>query len=631
MVFDLEEYEESRRFKLTTATLGEIEIGPVDSDADDLAEVKKRLRAVESVGSRDAAVVLLTIAGRVLARAGDEKAMPRRLNMQEAASLTDEELEIFAREFVERNGDWLFRDLENSKVTVRQEGDEQVHVIITPQAVLQKNDSESSVEYLNRVLAEYMARERRRAEKQLKSLGIDRRPLREMAGLSPEVYRLMTDHSAQSAFKQHSVGIAVERLKEIGQLNSTGMRDMLEGIRGSHNEAISKLFHPAQVRLNLPKELFETRLRLPDELINSRGFLSDYVRSFRDQLTDLEKVFGPYRELIGRFNEEGRRWNEIVQSLQGSALKGFNRNAVQASLAWGAAGEGFADKLRDLGLFSSHPLLSGRLMEPWFEYSRFAGGTIDRLARAEGEEAAALEGSLTLAEEQIVETAAFVEEAVVTPPEGADETPAQPLIFNIFAEQQNDLLTAGGIPEGAQSALLITLSRSAAMSQKARRCVTLVLQCNKANKLRGGKDIFKTTTRFTEACANLSHTVARDQETLTLFVENMYFILYEGAGKDNLRFITEGFVSSSECDSVMAIKFLRNKWLSHDPDHGSEGSIGKTWRSLREALGWLGITRLPVSPDEYTELQARLLELVERFLLLLVERVGEADLEGGKA
>lgn len=89
-------------------------------------------------------------------------------------------------------------------------------------------------------------------------------------------------------------------------------------------------------------------------------------------------------------------------------------------------------------------------------------------------------------------------------------------------------------------------------------------------------------------------------------------------------FLERSFVSGEECEVIWTIKSLRNKWIEHDPDHGTPSKITKSWRTLDQALKSLGFSRTPVTPEEHMELQTRLLEKVEQFLRLLVERIGAA-------
>jgi hypothetical protein len=260
-------------------------------------------------------------------------------------------------------------------------------------------------------------------------------------------------------------------------------------------------------------------------------------------------------------------------------------------------------------------------------YTRFATGTLARIEQTTEEpESNALSGSLLLAEEQVVESAAMLETTIIVPVEA--DSIIVPIIYNSFMVQQQELLAHGSVPKNAEPLQLVEISPAARLSALSRRCVSLVTHCNKANSLRGGSDIFKPTTKFVEACNDLPWIVAQDQHTLANFIEGLYFMLYEAAGARNLRFITEGLVEADDCEAIWAVKFLRNKWLSHDPDHGGEGDARRTWRSLSEALAQLGVTHMPQTPADFMHIQRRVLEEVEKFLQLLVGKIDVAPPSG---
>ena len=100
-------------------------------------------------------------------------------------------------------------------------------------------------------------------------------------------------------------------------------------------------------------------------------------------------------------------------------------------------------------------------------------------------------------------------------------------------------------------------------------------------------------------------------------------MLYESAGKDHLRFLTEGYLREEECTIIWAIKHLRNKYLRHDPDHGKLSDIRKSWQDLSAKLALLGLSHLPASINDYRYLQQKLLQEVEQFLKRLLSNLIE--------
>jgi hypothetical protein len=308
------------------------------------------------------------------------------------------------------------------------------------------------------------------------------------------------------------------------------------------------------------------------------------------------------------------------------ALPNFKNGLIQqqileSSLTWQIFTDTVSHRINDLNLLKSHPYLSTQLMQPGIIYGNYSTQIAERIEQSSDEkEINALSGSLTLAQEQLEGSIQLSPDVVVVPEDDDVQLIIVP-IYNSFTVQEQELLACDFLPAEKTYEILLTHSIAGQIAEKSRCCVELALYCNKANKVRGGNDIFKPTTKFTESCSLLPYTIAKDQTTLQIIVEHLYFILYEGAGKDHLRFLDEGFVSDLEMDAVMYVKFLRNKWLSHDADHGDESKIRRTWRNLSEALADLGVAKLPQNPDEYTDLQMRLLNSVEAFLRLLADRI----------
>jgi hypothetical protein len=448
----------------------------------------------------------------------------------------------------------------------------------------------------------------------------------ERAG-GPDAYRRQIQ-DAQDAALRHSQGL--DNPNNISQMidaaeraRTSNVSRLIETMETMRNTSTRDLLERLNYKFRLPEELLNPRLRIPQEVITSRKLLDDYGRSFQDQLRDLQQTFSPTRQILDQINTSGTRWLEVVSAATERAASPFTARAIESSLAWRISTESIAERMRSLDLFNTHPRLTERLVQPSVVYTRFATGTLERIDQTTDEpERNALGGSLVLAEEQMVESASMLETTIVVPVEA--DSIIVPGIYNSFTVQQGELLAHGAVPANANPPQLVEISPSARLTSLSRRCVSLVTHCNKANSLRGGPDIFKPTTKFVEACNDLPWTVAQDQHTLANFVEGLYFMLYEAAGARTLRFITEGFVEADECEAIWTVKFLRNKWLSHDPDHGSEGDARRTWRNLSEALAQLGVTNMPQSPVDFMYVQRRVLEEVEKFLQLLTERINSA-------
>ncbi|MGL6341889.1 MAG: hypothetical protein ACRC80_22440, partial [Waterburya sp.] len=108
-------------------------------------------------------------------------------------------------------------------------------------------------------------------------------------------------------------------------------------------------------------------------------------------------------------------------------------------------------------------------------------------------------------------------------------SPSPLLLPEIQQEELIDYIDTGEEEED----YLISLSFSARLSQNTRDVLTLITQCNELSKVCSQEEIFKPTTKVLEAFTDLPWLVANDKNTLAIVVDFLYFIFYEGAGKDN--------------------------------------------------------------------------------------------------
>jgi len=153
----------------------------------------------------------------------------------------------------------------------------------------------------------------------------------------------------------------------------------------------------------------------------------------------------------------------------------------------------------------------------------------------------------------------------------------------------------------------------------------LLITCNRAKKINGKDAIFKYTDKFVEAIVTLSRINSGDEHSLGDLVDALYLLVYEGAGKDKLRFLCDfgGPLKSQDCEFVWHLKLLRNKWLRHDIEHGNEKSIKRSWKELKEALDFFGLDELPMDIDEFKYLHLNILRNAELFLTLMHDAVIE--------
>jgi len=273
-----------------------------------------------------------------------------------------------------------------------------------------------------------------------------------------------------------------------------------------------------------------------------------------------------------------------------------------------------------------------RFFESSVAYGHFAARTLEQISNPISEaRRAALGGSLLLADTQAIRTA-----SLLTPlaeyQAGMTEIVWKPVVvaprpvINRYRLQREELLSRDEeIPEEADYETLVPLAPSASLYDLARKCLELVGLCVETNETLTGETVFKLTPMVLLSFSGLLGTVAQNRVTLAQVVENLYIVLYESAGKDKLRYLERNYLTRDECEIIWKIKHLRNKWLSHDAEHGSDRDIREARRLRLEALNWLGVERVPTRPDEYARIHGLLLEKVEKFLTLLLTRIAGAD------
>jgi very-short-patch-repair endonuclease len=153
--------------------------------------------------------------------------------------------------------------------------------------------------------------------------------------------------------------------------------------------------------------------------------------------------------------------------------------------------------------------------------------------------------------------------------------------------------------------------------------------CNDAANLAKGREIFKNTNKASDAIVDICCVFPNDKVSFGNFIDNLYILFYEGAGDDKLRFLKDdgGVLEENECEFIWCVKHLRNKWLRHDPDHGSEKKIRASRDTLRNAFRGLGLSRYPTGPEDFLYLHSKLVKESRKFLEAILEKIKNYDVE----
>ncbi len=159
----------------------------------------------------------------------------------------------------------------------------------------------------------------------------------------------------------------------------------------------------------------------------------------------------------------------------------------------------------------------------------------------------------------------------------------------------------------------------------------VMLDCNRLCARAGMDEPFPPTNDIVEAIAILPNLIAVDASTLKECVGHLYKLIYEGSG-DAKRILSDGAAGKSaarltdgECQVLWDLKHIRNHWLEHDVEHGSESEIRRKQIELGELLTRIVGKTAPIDSSDFTCIQlylARgLARIVRRLRELLIAKV----------
>ncbi|ACK67945.1 hypothetical protein PCC8801_4006 [Rippkaea orientalis PCC 8801] len=328
-------------------------------------------------------------------------------------------------------------------------------------------------------------------------------------------------------------------------------------------------------------------------------------------------------------------------SLSPQILKQIQFDTMLVSKTINKQLESYSKMISDLKNFSVNfdINLTQKLLAPSRVYTEFATKTINKLQSNDDLRIKiALEASLHLAGDQLSNHTDILSKIITTSKKNEssflnneDEQiiiPTNDLI--LFDVQQDELINIVQEKDYEDEASLIQDCVILKTENMAIDILKLIVLCNESMTYLGCAEIFKPTTRILEAYIYLPLLIPQDKPSFANLIDYLYWIFYEGAGKDNLRFFNnQGGVldKDQDCDFIWCIKFLRNKWLSHDPDHGTPSEIRKSKKDLLDKLNWLGLKHIPTTDEHFRFLHRRLLEEGVNFLSQLIEKLQQTAIE----
>ena len=159
-----------------------------------------------------------------------------------------------------------------------------------------------------------------------------------------------------------------------------------------------------------------------------------------------------------------------------------------------------------------------------------------------------------------------------------------------------------------------------------RAVCSYVTQINRFCKAIGREPIFKLTEELVQSLVALPNILAVRRPEFGEFLDYVYFIVYEGAGKDKLRFLD--LIDKDEAHAVWRLKHLRNLYSRHDVEHGKEKEIEKKRTRLAEVFVELIDKPLPRFRADFGNAQLAFVRQIEQMLRLIYDRLERQQIAG---
>lgn len=363
-----------------------------------------------------------------------------------------------------------------------------------------------------------------------------------------------------------------------------------------------------------------------DQIMNTSKSWADEFLKNHDRI---DRELSDYKSTSQLIREDYIRLRGLINPAQDliDRLKSSSAIGVQeAALYWDAGISKTLDHFHGIKIFEHNEPLATRLLQPSVEYASFIESTSNML-NSIGEnriKEKALMASLYISESQFMGINDILS-SITHDIEMIHPSPIRPL--RVPRIQQKELLDFPEITDVEDEEELIRISPAAGTASAARYVLYMVTGCNEEYQASGKPGIFKTTTRFVEATADLMWLLPDDKRSFADFMDCLYWIFYEGAGKDKLRYLKSngGVLEPDDCGFIWSIKILRNKWIRHDPEHGSASDLKSSREALFAQFNSLGLKEFPKSPADYRLLHRNLLENAQAFMQRAWERSSESS------
>ena len=414
------------------------------------------------------------------------------------------------------------------------------------------------------------------------------------------------------------LGRAAERLQLHDSLMGGAVRLTAERLQ-LHDSLMGGAARLAAERLQLHDSLMGGAARLAKERLQlHESLMGGAARLAAEQLRMHDNLIGgAARQAAERFqlniDHQFDSWKKIDQVL---GIDSRNMALLQrAHETWTVGIHSLLKRTIEAGIWENNPSLGLRISSLPAVYTSFCRSTGRNLRLTQnGHLTKALEGSLVLAEDHLLKSIEIISPLL------RREIEPEPLsslrATRLYQVQQTELSAAPEIQDAQNLDELVGISEAAASEADVLKMLQLIPEVNCAAKLLGHEDIFKPTSRMLEAFTDLFGLVPTNKIEFGKFIDCLYWLFFEAAGADNLRYLSNngGPLTESDCDLIWAIKTFRNKWYRHDPDHGNVTGVRKSYRSLSEALKRFGFAQIPCNANQYRRFHRALVRELIAFL-----------------
>jgi hypothetical protein len=365
----------------------------------------------------------------------------------------------------------------------------------------------------------------------------------------------------------------------------------------------------------------EDAVRRHQEALN----LGDSIQNAIANAVDIQFMIDDSHKRLAAFYssiDHSTQWQKSLDKVVATTQRSLEAPLAQSIAVWQADAIARSKFVENATIAAIGSDLEERLFIPNQVFADFANDTVLRMTDlVDARQLWALEHSLSVAEKQLIATTSLIAKF---PFEAMEQvSPVPEITLRLPFQMREEFIQAAHDKNIIDEQGLLLWSPASQSAELAREVLLLITQCNEAALLAGQMEFFKPTTRILAVYVDLPLLAPVDKRSFGDFVDCFYYLFYEGAGKDKLRYHKQfdGPLDDDECNLIWCIKHLRNKWTRHDPDHGAEKNIRKSWDELAVKFEWLGLTQLPATPNDFQQMQRRLLELAIEFLTLILSRL----------